>query len=55
MTLSRRCASQIDMIEQEADIEVRAIRYAKANRTRIARELTDFSLYPADEDPVSIF
>ncbi len=43
------------MIEQEADIEVRAIRYAKANRTRIARELTDFSLYPADENPVSIF
>ena len=43
------------MTEQETEIETQAIIFAKANRTRIARELTDLGKYPADQQPVSIF
>jgi predicted ABC-type ATPase len=43
------------MTEQETEIETQAIIFAKANRTRIARELTDLGKYPADQLPVSIF
>lgn len=43
------------MTEQETEIETQAVTYAKANRTRIARELTDLDKFPADQQPVSIF
>ena len=36
-------------------LEEDAIRFAKANRTKIARELTDINTYPPSEIPVSVF
>jgi len=33
----------------------RAVTFAKKNRTKIARELTDKKKYPAEENPVSVF
>jgi len=32
-----------------------AVAFAKKNRTKIARELTDKTKYPAEENPVSVF
>jgi predicted ABC-type ATPase len=43
------------MTEEEVDIEKRAIAFAKANRTRIAREIADVRTYPGEETPVSVF
>lgn len=41
--------------EKELRIESKALDYAKKNRTRIARQLTDKTIFPADETPVSVF
>lgn len=43
------------MTQEEVDIEQRAIAFAKANRTRIAREIADVRAYPGEETPVSVF
>lgn len=43
------------MTQDEVDIEQRAIAFAKANRTRIARELADVRVYPGEDTPVSVF
>lgn len=43
------------MTEEELAIEVRAIAFAKANRTRIAREHACVETYPGEDHPVSIF
>lgn len=43
------------MTEEEAAIEARAIRFAKANRTRIAREIACVRKYPGEDNPVSVF
>ncbi|RLV57863.1 Zeta toxin [Parashewanella curva] len=43
------------MNQAEQEIELRAIEFAKKNRTRIGRELSDSKKFPADEQPVSIF
>ena len=37
------------------ELERQAITYAKNNRTRIARELTDKNRFPPDARPVSVF
>ena len=37
------------------ELERQAISYAKSNRTRIARELTDKNQFPPDTRPVSVF
>ena len=37
------------------ELERQAIAYAKNNRTRIARELTDKDRFPPDNRPVSVF
>lgn len=37
------------------EVEQQAIAFAKKNRTRIARELTDKSRFPPDTRPVSVF
>ncbi|MCV2884795.1 zeta toxin family protein [Aestuariibacter sp. AA17] len=41
--------------EEELAIQERAIAWAKANRTRIANELTCKNKFPPEENPVSIF
>ncbi len=46
---------EVMMTDDELAIEVRAIAFAKANRTRIARELACLHSYPGEEQPVSIF
>ncbi|WP_430292943.1 zeta toxin family protein [Pseudomonas sp. B1-22] len=43
------------MTQDESEIEQRAIAFAKANRTRIARELADVKMYPGEDTPVSVF
>lgn len=43
------------MTEEEQAIEARAIAFAKANRTRIAREVACVRTYPGDDRPVSVF
>lgn len=43
------------MTEEELAIEARAIAYAKANRTRVARELACVQTFPGEAHPVSIF
>ncbi len=43
------------MTPLEQGISERALTYAKANRTRVARELARLDRYPADEYPVSVF
>ncbi|RYV02077.1 Zeta toxin [Shewanella sp. OPT22] len=43
------------MNQAEQEIELRAVEFAKKNRTRIGRELSDIKKYPADNQPVSIF
>lgn len=43
------------MTDEEVRIEQRAIAFAKANRTRIAREIADVRAYPGEETPVSVF
>ncbi|ONH52353.1 Zeta toxin [Pseudomonas cedrina] len=43
------------MTPLERSISERAVLFAKANRTRIARELACLSRYPGEEYPVSVF
>ncbi|KAF1030324.1 MAG: Toxin PezT [Pseudomonas sp.] len=43
------------MAAQEQQISERALTFAKANRTRIARELACLARYPGEEYPVSVF
>lgn len=43
------------MTEEEKLIETKAIEFAKANRTAIARRLADTKAYPGEDDPVSVF
>ncbi|MGY2290005.1 zeta toxin family protein [Pseudomonas sp. SDO528_S397] len=43
------------MAAQESGICERALIFAKANRTRIARELACLSQYPGEQYPVSVF
>ncbi|WP_296219518.1 zeta toxin family protein [Pseudomonas sp. UBA2684] len=43
------------MTQEEVAIEQRAIAFAKANRTRIARELANVKIYPGEDTPVSVF
>jgi len=43
------------MTEDEAALEARSIAFAKANRTRIAREIACVKHYPGEEHPVSVF
>ncbi|WP_460949896.1 zeta toxin family protein [Pseudomonas marginalis] len=43
------------MTPLERSISERAVIFAKANRTRIARELACLSRYPGEEYPVSVF
>lgn len=42
------------MTEEEAAIEQRAIEFAKANRTRIAREIACVKTYPGEDQPVTV-
>ena len=37
------------------ELEQQAITFAKSNRTRIARKLTDKNEFPSDIRPVSVF
>ena len=39
----------------DQDIEQAAVEFAKKNRTRLARELTDPALFPPEDQPVSVF
>ncbi|WP_258808472.1 zeta toxin family protein [Pseudidiomarina sp. CB1] len=39
----------------EEQIAAQAIKFAKANRTQIARTLTDKLQFPAEKQPVSVF
>lgn len=43
------------MTPEEERIEQEAIRFAKANRTEIARRLADPAVYAPEEQPVSVF
>lgn len=43
------------MTEEELAIEQRAIAFAKAHRTEIAREIACKQLYPGEEAPISVF
>ncbi|MBF8642298.1 MULTISPECIES: zeta toxin family protein [Pseudomonas] len=43
------------MTPQEKELQEAAIRFAKANKKPIARELTDRKRFPAESDPVSVF
>lgn len=43
------------MTEEEVAIEARAIEFAKAHRTRIAREVACIKTYPGEDHPVSVF
>mgnify|MGYP001574469728 CR=1 FL=1 len=45
----------MEKTEAERRIELDAIAYAKANRTRIARELTDPKVFIPEQNPVSVF
>lgn len=43
------------MTDEEKQIEVAAIEFAKANRTAIARRLADTKVFPGEDNPVSVF
>ncbi len=43
------------MSEEELAIQERAIVFARANKKEIAKELTDITIFPPDEFPVSVF
>lgn len=43
------------MDKTEEQITTNAIAFAKTNKTKIAKELTDKSLFPKDDRPVSVF
>jgi UDP-N-acetylglucosamine kinase len=43
------------MTDEEQAIEARAIAFAKANRTKIAREIACVHTYPGEDKPVSAF
>lgn len=43
------------MTQQEKELEEAALAYARANKKRIARKLTDRQLYPSETHPVSVF
>lgn len=43
------------MTENEKDFEEEAMKFAKANRTAIARRLADPKIFPGEESPVSVF
>ena len=43
------------MTDDEQAAEKKAIEFAKANRTRLARELTDPKRFPGEKHPVSVF
>ena len=45
----------MELSPKEKEIQDNAITYAKANRTKICRELTNKELYLAEESPVSVF
>lgn len=39
----------------DSDVQLRAVAFAKANKKRIAREVTDPSIYLGESDPVAVF
>src|ERR1700722_7418354 len=43
-----------EMISDE-DVRQQAVAFAKANKKKIARELTDSAIYPPEPDPVAVF
>ena len=45
----------MDSIKNEQELIAEAIKYAKANKKRIAKELTNKSIYLPEEQPVSVF
>ena len=45
----------MDMTDEERQVAEAAIQFAKANRTAIARRLTDPSIYVSEEEPVAVF
>lgn len=50
-----RKGGSMEMSSQEAKIESEAVAFAKANKKVIARRFTDPAVYPAEENPVSVF
>ena len=45
----------MDWTAEQIGLEQRAIKFAKANRTEIANELTDKKIYIPEKNPVSVF
>jgi UDP-N-acetylglucosamine kinase len=43
-----------EMVSDEG-VQLEAVTFAKANKKRIARELTDPALYPGEPNPVAVF
>lgn len=43
------------MSPEDKEIEQQAITYAKKNKTKLARQLTDKTIYAKERDPVSVF
>ena len=44
-----------ELSEEERRVQQEALAFAKANRRRIARQRTSIAIYPAEENPVSVF
>lgn len=43
------------LTEEEIRVSDEAVRFIRENRTRLARELTDPTVYPPESEPVSVF
>ena len=43
------------LTEQETAIHEEAIKFARKHKKRIAKRITDQSLFPPESDPVSVF
>ncbi|RUO43430.1 zeta toxin family protein [Idiomarina aquatica] len=43
------------MLAEDKEVELQAVAYAKKHKTKLARQLTDKTIYAKERDPVSVF